>query len=147
MRQPHSAVGVDFGEPFPTAARGAQAGSQRDTRAHGRQVGAVLAELAALREREAQILRDLSVELENRLAVGPELSLMDDMNLGANEAEEEDPLMSVAAVAERLAVVPRTVRRMRERGEMPPAIDLGSVVRWRRSVIEEWISEREEAGR
>jgi len=116
-----------------------------DTGAHAGRVGAILRQLAAAREREAELLRDLALDLENRLAVLGDMSVMDAMRATNSMAPQDDPLLRVKDVAERLRVDERTVRRMRERGELPLAIDLGSTIRWRQSVIEEWLQEREEA--
>ena len=53
-------------------------------------------------------------------------------------------LLSVGDVAERLGVDPKTVRRWRQDGQLPPAIDLGSVLRWRPEDIALGLAERQE---
>jgi excisionase family DNA binding protein len=56
-------------------------------------------------------------------------------------AEKPSELLDVNAVASLLGTSSRTVRRLADWGRMPRPISLGRMVRWQRSVIEEWISE------
>jgi excisionase family DNA binding protein len=48
------------------------------------------------------------------------------------------PYLTTEAVAERLLCSPATVRRWRHRGEGPPAIRLGGLVRYRIADLEQW---------
>lgn len=48
-------------------------------------------------------------------------------------------LMSAADVAKRLGVSTETVLRYRRNGAMPEAVTIGRLLRWQRSVIDEWI--------
>jgi excisionase family DNA binding protein len=56
-------------------------------------------------------------------------------------AEKPSELLDVNAVAALLGASSRTVRRLADWGRMPRPISLGRMVRWQRSVIEEWIRE------
>ena len=56
-------------------------------------------------------------------------------------AERPSELLDVNAVAALLGASSRTVRRLADWGRMPRPISLGRMVRWQRSVIEEWIRE------
>jgi excisionase family DNA binding protein len=49
-------------------------------------------------------------------------------------------LLDVAAVAELLDCSPRHVCRLTEAGRMPAAVKLGSLVRWPRIKIDEWVA-------
>jgi len=48
-------------------------------------------------------------------------------------------LLDVQAVAEMLGCSPRHVYRLSDSGRMPASIKLGTLVRWSKSSIEEWI--------
>lgn len=50
-------------------------------------------------------------------------------------------MMSVDDVAMEIGCCSRSVRRWVDSGRMPKPIKLGSLVRWPRSVIEQWIAE------
>lgn len=54
-------------------------------------------------------------------------------------AETPSELLDVNAVAALLGASSRTVRRLADWGRMPRPVSLGRMVRWQRSVIEEWI--------
>lgn len=47
--------------------------------------------------------------------------------------------MTVNDVAERLRVDPKTVRRWRETNQLPAALEVGGVIRWRAEDIDTWI--------
>jgi excisionase family DNA binding protein len=49
-------------------------------------------------------------------------------------------LLDVQAVAQLLACSTRHVYRLSDGGRMPPPVRLGTLVRWRREAIEEWIT-------
>lgn len=53
-------------------------------------------------------------------------------------------LLSVSAVADRLSVDAKTIRRWRSEKRLPPAVGIGGVIRWRSEAIEEWILSMEE---
>jgi predicted DNA-binding transcriptional regulator AlpA len=55
--------------------------------------------------------------------------------------EPQSELVDVNAVAALIGASARTVRRLADWGRMPRPISLGRMVRWQRSVIEEWIRE------
>jgi predicted DNA-binding transcriptional regulator AlpA len=56
-----------------------------------------------------------------------------------------DPLLDKAAVADFVGVCPRTIERYVRDGQFPPPIRLGGSRRWRRSKIEAFLREQEEA--
>lgn len=49
-------------------------------------------------------------------------------------------LLDVQAVAGLLGISPRTVYRLSDAGRMPGPVKLGSLVRWNRAAIDEWIA-------
>lgn len=50
-----------------------------------------------------------------------------------------EPLLTAKDIATIAQVSVRTVRRWHELGEIPPGLRIGSVVRWRRDEIEEFL--------
>ena len=59
--------------------------------------------------------------------------------------KNNDPLLTSRAIAARLAITQRTLRRMIVRGEFPgPDTVLGyNMHRWRPQTLERWLAERE----
>jgi excisionase family DNA binding protein len=49
-------------------------------------------------------------------------------------------LLDVGAVAEMLGCSPRHVYRLSDAGKMPAPVRLGSLVRWSKTAIAEWVS-------
>jgi excisionase family DNA binding protein len=49
-------------------------------------------------------------------------------------------LLDVQAVARLLNCSPRHVTRLVERGDLPRPIKLGTLIRWNRAAVEEWIA-------
>ena len=96
-----------------------------------------LARLADALAEVAGIVRELAQE---SLAVQPERALMG----AVMPAPERPRLLRVQDLSELLRLDPRTVRRMRARGQLPPAIDLHSVLRWDEATVLAWINERRE---
>ena len=112
------------------------------------------ARLGALHAQMAQICRDLAEDPEIQLAGMAEQSVHATppegagMDLEADEAAtatQPGRLLDVAGLAEVLCVAPRTVRRWRGSGKLPPAIDVGGLLRWRREDVDRWLEERREA--
>ena len=56
-------------------------------------------------------------------------------------AESSAKLLDVQAVAKILGCSTRHVYRLSDAGKMPAPLRLGSLVRWSRQSIEEWIAE------
>lgn len=54
-------------------------------------------------------------------------------------------LMNIHEVAERLAISVGCIRAWRLRGEGPPAIRVGSALRWDTREVEEWLDSRRES--
>jgi excisionase family DNA binding protein len=52
----------------------------------------------------------------------------------------EAALLDTRAVAAMLRCSPRHVTRLRDAGQMPPAVKLGRLCRWSREAIEAWIN-------
>jgi len=48
-------------------------------------------------------------------------------------------LLDMKAVAGRLGCSVQHIRRMHDRGAMPPAVEIGSLRRWSSETISEWI--------
>lgn len=57
-------------------------------------------------------------------------------------AEIAGPLLTVKQVAEMLGVTTSTVWRWRDKMEIPQPIMVGATLRWRRSDLEKWLSEK-----
>ncbi len=89
-----------------------------------------------------QVCGELAEVLETELAGGAVQSVM--ASMPSAMSTELPKLLSTADLARVLGVDDRTVRRMRDRGDLPPAIDLGSVLRWRPEDVERWLAERTE---
>ena len=53
---------------------------------------------------------------------------------------ETPALLDVRSLADLLACSPRHIRRLVESGKMPSPVKLGSLVRWSRAVIEDWVA-------
>ena len=90
-------------------------------------------------------LADLHIEAAwicGQLAARTQLDDDGDQRLmdGMPSAPDSGRLLGVRELAERLAVNPRTVRRWREQGRLPRAIEMGGVVRWRQEDIDQWLS-------
>ena len=49
-------------------------------------------------------------------------------------------LLDVGAVAKMLRCSPRTIYRLADAGKMPGPVRLGSLVRWSRAAIDEWVA-------
>ncbi len=62
------------------------------------------------------------------------------VNNDAGHSDEQAALMGVQQVARLLNCSVRHVYRLADRGAMPPALRLGSLVRWRRTEVEQWIA-------
>jgi predicted DNA-binding transcriptional regulator AlpA len=48
-------------------------------------------------------------------------------------------LIDVRIIAARISSSTRTVWRLRDRGILPPSVNIGSLVRWNSEVIDAWI--------
>ncbi len=128
------------GEGRAHGAVSSAARTQADTRPRGRGRADKLVSIGEHLREVGVLLLDLAEEVLAVLAVTPEQSV----HARVEARVEESPLIGIKEIAERVGVSEKTVRRMRERGDLPPAIDLGSVIRWRPEVIEQWLAEREE---
>ena len=96
-----------------------------------------LARLADLLAEASGILRELS---EVPLADARNSRLMSSVETTTTRPR----LLSIQDIAERLQLDARTVRRMRARGQLPPAIDLHGVLRWDGAAIDAWLEGRRE---
>lgn len=52
------------------------------------------------------------------------------------------PLWDVAALATRLSISPKTVYTMVERGDGPPPIRVGRLLRWDSEAVEAWLAQQ-----
>ena len=120
-----------------------------------------LEKLAELRSTEAQVLRAIAGDLRDYLDVFARLSPDADVEYDRENEREKtaaatratlvidapahEHLLDANALAKTLAVSPKTIRRWRDEGRLPPAIDLGGVLRWRRAAVDVWLAQREEA--
>lgn len=64
------------------------------------------------------------------------------MSIGAVEKTETSAvkLLDVATVSEMLGCSTRTVYRLADGGKMPAPLKLGTLVRWSKATVEEWIA-------
>jgi predicted DNA-binding transcriptional regulator AlpA len=62
-------------------------------------------------------------------------------SIGRATSSDLAALLDIHAVAQILSCSARHVRRLDEAGRMPSPLRLGSLVRWRRVVIEQWIAD------
>lgn len=100
-------------------------------------------------ETDQQLFVDLLAKAITQATAKPLAQLVSTLGSGAvmpasespNSVESKPDLMDVNAVAALIGASPRTVRRLADWGRMPRPISLGRMVRWQRSVIEEWIRE------
>jgi predicted DNA-binding transcriptional regulator AlpA len=56
-----------------------------------------------------------------------------------------DPLLNLSEVAELTRLAPQTLYQLRARGDGPPSFRMAGRVRYRRSAVEQWITEQEAA--
>jgi predicted DNA-binding transcriptional regulator AlpA len=99
--------------------------------------------IAAILERAASEIRALVEPSRNGLAL-----LRDDSAHGepaaANVVALAVPkLLTPNDLASRLQIDTRTLRRLRDAGEAPPEIQIGSLPRWRHEDVQHWIDERQ----
>lgn len=100
-------------------------------------------------ENDQELFVDLLAKAIKQATAEPLAQLVSTLRSGAVMPASESPkaveskpdLMDVNAVAALIGASPRTVRRLADWGRMPRPISLGRMVRWQRSVIEEWIRE------
>lgn len=60
---------------------------------------------------------------------------------------DPDSLLDVKAVAALLGCSTRQVWRLRDAGDLPAAVMVGSLIRWRRAALLAWLDELTEGGR
>jgi excisionase family DNA binding protein len=123
---PHGATQAPVGEAAPPLRRLAELFAEASE---------ILGDLAAIQDIQLDGVRDLSV-------IAPVETATDQPSPGTSL-----DLLSIADIARIVGVGDRTVRRWRPEGKLPPALEFGGLLRWRRATIEAWIAEREEAGR
>jgi predicted DNA-binding transcriptional regulator AlpA len=59
--------------------------------------------------------------------------------MGVSVSTPPPALLDVKAVATRLGCSSRHVWRMRDKGVLPPAVELGALVRWNSESLDDWI--------
>lgn len=98
-------------------------------------------------ETDQQLFVDLVARAITQATAEPIAQLVSSLGSGATPPVTEAPkpsepksdLLDVNAVAALIGASSRTVRRLADWGRMPRPVSLGRMVRWQRSVIEEWI--------
>jgi excisionase family DNA binding protein len=53
---------------------------------------------------------------------------------------EVEPLLDIVSVAKFLGCSPRHVSRLASSGKMPAPVEVGSLIRWSKQSIKEWVS-------
>ncbi len=96
------------------------------------------ARLAAAHSELAHVYADLAEDRDIQLAGSPAPRLMVDVDAAI---EPSAPLLAVAGLARLLDVTEKTVRRWRDEGRLPDAVEVGGVVRWRPEDIDRWLAE------
>ncbi len=94
--------------------------------------------LAAAHAELARTYADLAADRDIQLAGSPAPRLMVDVDAAT---EPSAPLLAVAGLARLLDVTEKTVRRWRDEGRLPGAVEVGGVVRWRPEDIDRWLQE------
>ena len=132
--QAHKAAPAPAGPTEPNPAHGAPGGVLSPLRVRsGVDLNVKLARLADLLVEAGGIVRELSqVQLDD----ARDSRLMSHVETTTIPAR----ILTVNDVAERLALAPRTVRRMRQRGEIPAGIEIGGVLRWKPEEIDAWLA-------
>jgi len=64
-----------------------------------------------------------------------------DDRLEASHRDDRTPMLTVHDVARMLCCSARTVYRLTDSGRVPRPVKLGSLVRWPRETIEDWIAQ------
>ena len=95
-----------------------------------------------------QLLLDLANHLQRASDVVRELARIrvdERPDPGLLEGVDERPkLLTANDLASMLQVAVKSIRKWRREDLLPPSIELGGVIRWRSSVVAEWIEELEE---
>jgi predicted DNA-binding transcriptional regulator AlpA len=58
-------------------------------------------------------------------------------------SDDVERLLDIRVIADRLRVTPETVREMVKRNEFPQPLRLGTLQRWRVSVFNAWVAQRD----
>ena len=101
-------------------------------------VHAHFARLAGAYAELGRVYADLAEDRDIQLAGSPAPRLMVDVDAAT---EPSAPLLAVAGLARLLDVTEKTVRRWRDEGRLPPAVEVGGVVRWRPEDVDRWLAE------
>jgi len=108
--------------------------------------------LATVLRQAAQIIESLGEDLQDVLAAAARQRDMSDVPEAKEQHEEErvdranespKALLGVPELADLFEVKESTVRRWRRSGKLPPAVQIGGVLRWRQETIDAWLEERE----
>ena len=57
------------------------------------------------------------------------------------EKSPQCPMLTVDGVAKMLACSPRSIYRLADAGRIPPPVRIGGLVRWPRTMLEQWIAD------
>ena len=105
---------------------------------------AALEQIAGLCAELGRAFSALAIE-QKRLATSRERAVMRSSpseNAGAPAMPKPRTLLSAKAVADLIGCDPRTIRRWRAEEKLPPAFEVGGIVRWHPEDIERWRRER-----
>lgn len=146
--RPHGLAPAD-GAAVVHSASVSQRPRQAPTVRDPRDIAALLRHQASLLSEAAEISAQIA---EIQVAASAGIGVMGDVTQLSPDnpaLAASAPVLTVADVARRLQVAQRTVRRWRQSGELPAAIEVSGIIRWRAEVIEDWVLAREQvrAGR
>lgn len=94
--------------------------------------------ISRLHDGLARAHQDLAKQARIRLAVSGESSDITDVK---NASPFPAKMLTAQDLSKLLQVDAKTVRRWRNDGHLPPALEIGGVIRWSVKTVEDWIQE------
>jgi predicted DNA-binding transcriptional regulator AlpA len=88
----------------------------------------------------AGILERAATEIRNSL--GSSGKALDDLDEPLAHVQQHEKLLTPTDLAALLQIDERSLRRMRNAGEVPEPIEIGKLPRWRRAAIARWLEKK-----
>lgn len=137
-RESPTALAAQPGAPRPAVRQGSETDLQVGPEVvHARSALDAQVKLARLADALTELAESVREIARESLDLHAQRALMCDVETSTTPAR----LLSVRDVAERLNLSERTVRRLRQRGDLPRGIEVAGVVRWRPEEIDRWVAE------